>query len=329
MGAVRISDIGVYHPANEVDNEFFIERFGKQGTDVTGLLAALGRKKRYMIDNPDENTLTMAVEASNNVLRSSGLSGKDLDLIIFTSQTPEYLLPSVALKLHHALGGDLNTICFDINANCAGMLVAVEQASRYMMANPRINRALVVGADYISVHSPDQPVYYSNFAESAVAVILDKNGEGRGFIDSVYQTDTSVIDNSLFPAHGLSNLYREEYTAKDAQVQFIPFDDSVCVDSAVDSVKTLLELNSIAKEEIGTFLFSQFSIGNVKQVSERLGINVDKAVYIGDKYGYTASNSPFLALYEAVSQGKIARGDYLVFWTVGAGWQNVSLLMQY
>lgn len=329
MGAVRISDIQVYHPANEVGNEYYIEHFGKKGIGVTSMMALMGREKRYVIDNAEENTFTMAVEASNSVLRSSGLSGKDLDLIIFVSSTPEYLVPAIALKLHNALGGDLNTICFDLNANCVGMLMAVDQASRYMMSNPRIKRALVVGSEHLSVHSPDVPVFACNFAESAVAVILDKEGDSRGFIDSIYQTDTSVINNSLFPAHGLSNLYREEYTAKDAQVQFIPFDDSVCVNSAVDSIQTLLAMNEVAIDDIGAFLFSQFSVGNLKQVSERLGVDANKAIYIGDRYGYTASNSPLLALYEALKQGKVARGDYLVFWTVGAGWQNAALLMQY
>lgn len=329
MGGVQIRDIELYHPSNEVDNEYYIERFGKQGVDVTGLLNALGRQKRFVIDNPAENSLTMAVEASKKLLQKTGLSGKDFDLIIYTSQTPEYLIPSNALKLHSALGGDLSTACFDINANCAGLLVAVEQAARYMASNPRIERALVVGADYVTVHSPEQPIYYSNFADSAVAVILEKSEDTLGLIDSLYQTDTSVIDNSLFPAKGLSNLYREEYTAKDAQVAFVPFDTTVSIESAVNSIRILLERNGLDKERIGTFLFSQFSIGNIKTVAEQLGIDESKTVYVGDKYGYTASTSPFVALYEAVQEGKIARGDYLLFWTVGAGWQNVSLLLQY
>ncbi|MBN2982508.1 ketoacyl-ACP synthase III [Cohnella algarum] len=329
MGAVRIREVRVYHPSNEVDNEYYIERFRQKGTEVAGLLRALGRNKRFVIDNPAENSLTMAVEAAKSALQGAGLSARDLDLIIFTSQTPEYLLPSNALKLHSALGGDLNTICYDINANCAGMLVGVEQASRYMMGNPRIERALIVGADHFSAHTPEEPVYHSNFADSAAAVILEAAEGTRGFIDSVYQTDTSVIDNSLFPARGLSNLYREELTAKDAQVKFTPFDDSVCVDSAVDSLRILLDRNGIAKEDVGGYLFSQFSLGNVKLVTERLGIEEDKVTYIGDVYGYTAANSPFVALYEALKAGRISRGDYLVFWTVGAGWQNVSMLMQY
>ncbi|CDN42553.1 MULTISPECIES: 3-oxoacyl-[acyl-carrier-protein] synthase III C-terminal domain-containing protein [Paenibacillus] len=327
MTAVRIRSLEIYHPSHEVDNEYYIERFRQSGVEVSGLLKALGREKRFVIDSPEENTYTMALEASRKALAAAGLAAEDLDLIIFSSQTPEYLLPSNALKLHSGLGGSKQTMCYDINANCAGMLVAVEQASRTMLSNPRIKRALVVGADHFSVHSPQEPVYHSNFADSAAAVILESQEGSGGFIDSLYQTDTAVIDNSLFPANGLSNLYRGD--AAEAQVRFTPFDDSVCVDSAVDSLRELMESNGIRDVEVGAYLFSQFSVGNVKLVSERLGIDGSKVAYVGDKYGYTASNSPFLALHDALRDGKIKRGDYLVFWTVGAGWQNVSMLMEY
>ncbi|GGA37696.1 ketoacyl-ACP synthase III [Paenibacillus physcomitrellae] len=329
MSGVQIREIAMYHPANEVGNDYYIQYFAEKGTDVTNLVNGLGRNKRFVIDNREENSYTMALEASRAVLEKAGLQAADVDLIIFTSQTPEYLLPSNALKLHHSLGGDLNTACFDINANCAGMLVAIEQASRYMTSNPRIERALVVGADYLSIHTPDEPVYHSNVGEAAVAVILEPAEDTRGFIDSVYQTDTSVIDNSKFPAYGLSNLYREEYTAKDAQLQFVPFDDAVCAASAIDSIKVLLSRNEVDKDEIAAFMFSQFTPGNIKRVSEGLDIHSDKVVYIGDQFGYTLSTSPLLALHQAIQAGKVKRGDYVVLWTVGAGWQNVSLLLQY
>lgn len=329
MKGIQIRNVAIYHPSKEVDNEYYINHFGDKGTDITGLLTALGRNKRFIIENPAENTLTMAVEASRKVLASSELLGKDLDMIIFTSQTPEYLIPSNALKLHHELEGDLSTICYDINANCAGMLVAVEQASRYMASNPHVNRALVVGTDYMSVHSPESPVYNSNFADSAAAVILEKSEGSLGFIDSVYRTDSSVVDHSHFPGQGLSNLYNNDLSHQDVQVQFTPFDDTVSIGSAVDSIALLLERNDIPKERVGHFLFSQFSLGNVNLVTEKLGLNADKVTYIGDKFGYTATNSPFIALHQALEQGKVSRGDYLVFWTVGAGWQNVSLLFQY
>lgn len=329
MTAVRIRGIEIYHPELEVDNDYYIDRFSAAGVPVSGLLKALGREKRFVIDNADENTYTMSVEASRKVLEATGQQGSELDLILFASQTPEYLLPSMALKLHHALGGGKQTRCFDVNANCAGMLVAIEQASRLMQGDARIRKALVVGADHFSVHSPDNPVYHSTFADSAAAVLLvAEEGEG-GFIDSVYQTDTHVIDNSLFPGTGLSRIYGEGVSAADIQVQFTPFDDSVCVDSAVDSLRELMERSGVQPSQVGAYLFSQFSIGNNRLVAERLGLDESKIHFVGDKYGYTASNSPILALHDAVKAGRIERGDYLVFWTVGAGWQNVSLLMKY
>ncbi|SDS37202.1 3-oxoacyl-[acyl-carrier-protein] synthase-3 [Paenibacillaceae bacterium GAS479] len=329
MTAVRIRGIEMYHPSNEVDNEYYINRFAEAGVPVSGLMKALGREKRYIIDNQDENTFTMSVAASRKLLQSAGVSAEELDLIIFTSQTPEYLIPSVSMKIHAALGAGKGTMCYDINANCAGILVAMEQASRTMMANPRVRKVLVVGAEHLSVHSTDNPVYHSNFADSAAAILLQaEEGEG-GFIDSVSQTNTMVIDNSLFPGTGLSNMYRDGVVPTDVHVQFTPFDDSVCVDSAVDCVREVMERNGVKAEEVGHFLFSQFSIGNNKLVVDRLGLDENKVHYVGDKYGYTASNSPILALHDAVKAGKVERGEYLVFWTVGAGWQNIALLMKY
>lgn len=62
--------------------------------DIRGLLAALGRDTRYSIKNEEENSLTMAYEAASNVLEKNGLTGADIDLIAYASQTPEYIFPT-------------------------------------------------------------------------------------------------------------------------------------------------------------------------------------------------------------------------------------------
>ncbi|QFK73313.1 hypothetical protein F7984_12755 [Pradoshia sp. D12] len=54
-----------------------------------------------------------------------------------------------------------------------------------------------------------------------------------------------------------------------------------------------------------------------------------KVIYIGDQYGYTGSSSPFLAFHEGIQDGRIKRGDYVMFWTVGAGHQFIAMLWKY
>lgn len=330
MAGIRIRDIAIYHPSNKVGNDFYIKHFDERGVEIRGLLNALGRNTRYVIDHEDENALTMGFEAASNVLEKTGLSGEDLDLIAFATQTPEYIFPTNSLMIHRLINGAAHTICIDSNANCAGMTAAFEQVTRQMLANPRIRRALVIGSDHVLPHANrNDPVYYANFGDAAAAVILERDEEAIGFIDSIYQTDTYVLHNSLFPAEGLAKLGKTGVAAGEFNIKFIPFDDSICVDAASQSIKTLLENNGIAPDSIKAACFSQLSLPNIKSVSENVGLNSDAAVYIGDEYGYTSTSSPFIALHQAVTSGQIERGDTVLFWTVGAGWQNVAFVLEY
>ncbi|CAH1194409.1 3-oxoacyl-[acyl-carrier-protein] synthase 3 [Paenibacillus auburnensis] len=330
MAGIRIKDIDIYHPNKKIDNDFFIQHFDEKGIDIRGLLTALGRESRYSIDSEEENSLTMAFEAASNVLDKTGLTGADIDLIAYASQTPEYIFPTNSLMIHRLIGGASHTICIDSNANCAGMTASVEQVSRQMMANPRIRRALVIGSDHVAPHADrNDPVYYANFGDAAAAVILERDENSVGFIDSIYQTDTCVYGNSMFPAEGMANLGRRGVGKGEFNVKFIPFDDSICVDAASESINTLLSDNGIAPETIKAACFSQLSLPNIRAVSDKTGIGSDAAVYIGDEFGYTSTSSPFVALHKAVTTGKIERGDKVLFWTVGAGWQNVAFVMEY
>ncbi|OTA15061.1 3-oxoacyl-ACP synthase [Xenorhabdus vietnamensis] len=137
---------------------------------------------------------------------------------------------------------------------------------------------------------------------------------------------TSVIDNSLFPACGLSNIHRHDVSS---QVRFTPFDDAICITTAYESIRLLLSRNNLVPADIKGFMFSQFSIDNIRLLCKALDVDQDKALFIGDKYGYTATNSPFVAFYEALERKKVTRGDLLIFWSVGAGWQSTALLMKY
>jgi 3-oxoacyl-[acyl-carrier-protein] synthase III len=62
---------------------------------------------------------------------------------------------------------------------------------------------------------------------------------------------------------------------------------------------------------------------------EKMELDMKKIVYVGDGFGYTATSSPFVALYRAIEREQIKRGDYVLFWTAGTGWQNIAMLFKY
>ncbi|MFC3745808.1 3-oxoacyl-[acyl-carrier-protein] synthase III C-terminal domain-containing protein [Paenibacillus sp. GCM10012306] len=330
MAGIIIRDIAIYHPSNKIGNDFYIKHFDDRGIEIRGLLAALGRNTRYSINNEDENALTMGFEAASNVLEQAGLTGQDIDLIAFSTQTPEYIIPTNSVIMHRLINAASHTICIDSNANCIGMTAAFDQVSRQMMANPRIRRALVIGSDHILPHTDrNNPVYYAGFGDAAAAVILERDENAVGLIDSIYQTDTCVLYNSIFPVEGLAKLGTTGVAPGEFNVKFTPFDDSICVEAATESIKTLLADSDIAPESIKAACFSQLSLPNILSVAENVGIDSSVAVYVGDEFGYTSTSSPFVALHKAVSTGQIERGDKVLFWTVGGGMQNIAVVIEY
>lgn len=326
MSGISIAATGFYHPSHYKTNEWFVNYYSRQGVEIGGLLNKLGQEKRYLIDNENENTLTMAISASENALKSANWLVDDLDYIIFTSQTPEFLIPSTALKIHNALGANERTLAYDMNANCAGLLIAMDQVAKIMMSDSTSRRALVVGGDYLGPHSTDNTLYHSCFSDSAVAVLLEKKESASSFMGAEFRTHTSVIDNSLFPGRGLSKIGEG---MPSTGVRFTPFDDDICIEIACKSINELLEKHKLKSSDISHWFLSQFSLFNINKICQKLNLDEARAPFIGDQYGYTATNSPLVAFHLTQQAVKIERGEHLLFWSIGAGWQSSAVLVRY
>jgi len=329
MENIKIKEVAIYHPENTVTNDFYINHFKQKGRDVKNFLEFMGRKKRYIIDNDKENSLTMGIEASKLVLEKANMKGKDIDMIVFSTQVPETTFPSNAMFLHAAIEAGNQTIVMDSNANCAGMTVAVEQACRYMKANPNVNTVLVVGSDYNSlVANPEEEITYANYGDAACAVILEKTDEDTGFIDSIYFTDSCNRDKILYPSKGLSNMLRGKGDGR--YIQWLPFNGDMAMPPTYESIETILNRNNLTPNDIKAYCFSQFSLGgNILKIKDRFHLEDSQIIYVGDQFGYTGTSSPFIALYKGIESGRIQRGDYVLFWSIGAGYQIITMLFKY
>lgn len=327
MIKVTIKELAIYHPQQQFDNEFYLQHFLHKGKDISSFLTAMGRKYRYVIQDATETPLTMAIKASEAALQKANLTIKDIDMIVFTTQTPETTVPSNAVRLFDHFKGKPNTIIFDLNANCAGMTVALEQVSHYLNSNKAIERALIVGSDSLTLFSnPEDPLSYACFGDAAAAFILERTEEACGFIDAEYHVDTVYAEKMMFPAEGLSKGIRETDDLK--HILTVPFDGSIVLDMTYDMFDKLFERYNIKPSEV-KYCLSQFALSNIERIKEHYGLSDAQVPYVGDEFGYTGTSSPFLALYEGVKTGQIQRGDYVMFWTIGTGFELIATLYKY
>lgn len=327
-----IKGIAYYHPENKVYNDFFIEHFKKQGEDITNLLNVTGRNSRYISDDINETMLTMGYNAATKVLEQTFVKPSQLSLIVFASGTPEYIAPSNAIKIHSLLGAAQKTVVYDLNANCAGMLVALEQVSRVMRSNLNIKYALIVGSDQLNRYSRyNESISYSNFGDSACAIVLENiYNTDRGFIDSDYYTNSSSHDKIVLPAKGMtSTIHDKNLEVQDKLVKWTGFDLSGAFYSAKISIEEVLFRNNLTTKDIKKYCVSQFAKKNLESICHDLNEDLSKFIFVGDEFGYTGTTSPLLAYAKAQEKEPFNIGDYIMFWTVAAGTTCVCVLYKY
>lgn len=326
---VKLSCIDICRGSKVVSNDFYLDHFEKRGKHVNHLLEdIMGRDKRYMFDE-NETTLSLALKVSKSVLAKANLIGNDIDMIICSSILSEYIAPPMAILLHEELNAGRNVMCFDMNANCAGMTVALELASNYLTASDRAKKALIVGCDDMnSLVDPNNELCYGNYGHASCALILENVDEDCGIIDAEYYINTEESQNIMCPKEGFSSFFKSKNTDEFC-FKWLPFDGGACVYPAAEIMTRILKKRKLTKDDISLFCFSQFAFSNIKHIREIMNIDKDKSIYIGDRYGYTSTSSPFIALYEAMEQEKIKRGDYIMFWTIGSGSQSIVMLYKY
>lgn len=331
---VKIRNIEIECPEKIVGNDFYIEHFKKQGKDISADLEFLGKKERRLIEPGNDTTLTLGIKVAKKILKSANLTGKDIDIIFFASQCPEYTFPTQAIIVHNAIGCNKNTMVMDLNVNCLGMISAVDTAVQHLKGQDTYKRALVIGSDYMSIHcKEDDAETYPSFGDCACAVILEKTDEDCGIMGSIYKTNSDECTVAKFPECGSSSLHTSRGTG--SKLFWTRLNGGFVPGCANDMFDELLAKKDMKITDIDLFCFSQYAsvttIGIREEMNNRhnLCIPEEKFVYIGDKYGYTGVSSPFVALYEAIKQGRINRGDTILLWSIGLWWTAGGILVKY
>lgn len=327
---VHIACTGIFHPTKKIYNDYFIEHFQKKGVRIDGLLKAMGRRKRYLADT-NETVLTMALKAAQNAMEKINMSAKDLDMIVFVTDTPEYTSPSHALIMNKLLGAENAHTVFDMNSNCVGMLVAIDVISKYVQSKNQIKNILIVGSLLISpLVDINDSLTYPIVGDCAAAVILQnrEEEEKKGLLDSTYFTDSSYYKNIRMPKSGFSKMYSQPLADEEKKWYWEPFDLSFLADNWVTIIDRLLERNNLDINEINQFIFSQLSDTYNMETLKKLGVQDGKYTFVGTEYGYTGSTSPIVALNRIWDTVAI-KDNYVIFCSIGSGYTLTALLYHF
>lgn len=319
MRHARIISTGSYVPERVVTNEEIDKILGENTSDW--LIENVGIRQRHWM-TPDQTTSDLVVEASKRALERAGIRPEDLDLIIVSTDTPDYISPSTSAVVQYKLGA-VNAGCWDINSACAGWVTALDQGARYIMTEPTIRHILVAGGYGMSRFLDLKDKKTANlFADGAGAVVLGPSEE-PGFLASQflargeYHDALGIYTGGAFRPCTPENL--EKYGPP--RVQFVKkFPRTFNTEYWPWLIQKALEKAGLTVEDVDLFLFTQLNLRTIELMMQILGQPMEKTHWVMDKWGYTGSPCVAMALDDLINQGKGPKhGDIIVFCTSGGG----------
>ncbi|GAB4543996.1 MAG: ketoacyl-ACP synthase III [Anaerolineales bacterium] len=278
-----------------------------------------GIRERHIARETDFPS-TLGAEAALKALEMANLLPSELDLIICTSSSPEYIFPSTACLIQDQLGAT-KAGAFDLQAACTGFIYAVNMAAQSIRSGS-IKSALVIGTETLSriVNWKDRNTCIL-FGDGAGAFVLQASDKPGGIISAALHSDGSGADSLTLPAGG-SHTPASEATVREGK-HFIHMDGKEVFRFATRvmgrAVNEVLEKANMTIDEVSCVVPHQANSRIIETAARYLKQPMSKFMVNVERYGNTSTASIPIAAVEAVQTGRIKAGDKIVFVGFGAG----------
>ncbi|MDD4168848.1 MAG: ketoacyl-ACP synthase III [Desulfotomaculaceae bacterium] len=273
------------------------------------------------LTGPEQATSDLATVAAGRALTNAGINPEEVDLVIVATNTPDMLMPATACMVQERLGIKKSAGAFDLAAGCTGFVHALTVGSQFIAAGS-CRTVLVIGAETLSkmLNWEDRSTCVL-FGDGAGAVVLRTVPEGSGILAFKLYSDGAGGPHLLIPAGGSRNPATRE--TLDGRLHFLQMNGREVFKFAVrvmgEAAEEVLAAAGLDKSDIDFFIPHQANIRIIEPAARRLGIPMEKVMVNVNRYGNTSTASIPLALDEAVRDGRIKSGDYVVMVGFGAG----------
>lgn len=331
----KILGTGSYLPELAIENSRFSEFID---TNDEWISSRTGIKSRHLCTG--EATWELGVGAARQAIAMADIQAEQIDMIIVTTITPDYISPNMACIIQNEIGAT-NATCFDVNEACTGFIQAFDIAMRYL-ATSDMKYILIVSAEAMSK--------LTDFSDRRSCVLF---GDGAGAVvlakgDATEQT----IYESFFGADGASGYTivtegnqpaKHPFTPKDLPARKPLFDHDCGKYVSMEgqevyrfattkmpfAIERVLEKSGIQMGQIDYIIPHQANNRILQSAAKRLKIPDEKIISHLAEIGNTSSSSIPICLDLEVRSGRIQRGQKLVFTGFGAGLTYGALLCEF
>ena len=287
-----------------------------------------GINQRHIVSE-NEASSDISTKIAYKLLRKSGVRANEIDAIIVGTVTPDHLTPSTASIVQKNIDAK-NAWGFDLSAACSGFIFGLETGASLIQSG-RYKNVIVIGVDTMTsiLDYKDRDTCVI-FGDGGGGVLLQPSTD-NGIIDSLLKMDGSggkylIIPGggSKIPASVDSVKNRDHYIKQDGKTVF-----KYAVRGMANVSAEILNNNNLTGDDIALFIPHQANKRIIDAAAEKCGISKEKVLINIDNYGNTTAGTIPIALSEAVDDGKIENGDYILLSSFGAGFTWGSILIRW
>lgn len=327
--SIKISGIGRYLPKQIISSYDIDKRLGKEKGWTE---SKYNIHQRHFASN-EETTSYMSVKAAKEAINDANIDVSQLDCIISSGAVMQQAIPGTAPLIQKNLGlSSSGCAALDINSSCLGFLSALDIANLYIKAG-RYKTILIVACDSASISLDwETPDICANFGDGAVAVVVQSSDNKNGIMATHHVTYGEGYDYCQITAGGTH--YHAACLDEDIR-EHLKFKMNgkktykLISRKMVKAFDELLGMAGIQNTDIDLFIPHQASSGGLQQMSQKLDVPESKMINIFSSYGNQVSASIPNALYEAVKQGRLERGDIAMLIGTAAGLSIIGIILEY
>lgn len=316
MPNARISGIASFVPDDILDNEMLSKMVDTNDEWIT---SRVGIKQRRILKVEGAGSSYMGQRAIERLLQSTQTTPSDIDLVICATSNPDYRFPSTASIMIHNCGLD-KAYGYDIQAACAGFLVALQDATAYIRSG-MYKKVIVVAAEMMS-----SMVNYNDratcplFGDAAAAVLVEPTEkQGVGIIDGVFHVDGEGLPHLLMKAGGSAR--PASHATVDAEEHYVYQEGRAVYKNAVTDMLTssldVMKRNNLSVDDIDYLVPHQANLRIIEAVASRAEVPMEKVLVNIEHYGNTSAASIPLCLDE--KKDLLKKGDKIILTAFGAG----------
>jgi 3-oxoacyl-[acyl-carrier-protein] synthase-3 len=324
--AAKITGVAGYVPPKVLTNadlEKMVE------TNDEWIRTRTGIRERHIAEN-GVATSDLATVAAKALLKQTNTDPSDLDLIVLASVTPDMFFPATACLVQDRIGAK-KAWGFDLSAACSGFAYALTVGAQFIGSGTH-KKVMVIGSDTMSriLDYTDRATCIL-FGDGAGAVMLEPANDGEGILDFEHDIDGSGGQYLYMPGGG--SLHPSSHETVDKKMHVVHQEGSQVFKYAArrmaDMSVSLLERNGFTKDDLALLVPHQANLRIIRAAQERIGVDDSKVMANIDRYANTTAATIPLGLCDALSQGRLRKGDLVLIATVGAGYTSGSILLRW